>query len=77
MDGSGYPENKVEIDILTQIITAADIYTALREKRSYKESITSEEAIKIIKKLVEKNKLSNMVYNALETLIKNKSTKQN
>ncbi len=77
MDGSGYPENKVEIDILTQIITAADIYTALREKRSYKESITSEEAIKIIKKLVEKNKLSNMVYNALEILIKNKSTKQN
>lgn len=76
MDGSGYPENEVKVDILTQIITAADIYTALREKRSYKESITSDEALAIMKELVESNKLSNLVYSALKALIENKKAKQ-
>lgn len=76
MDGSGYPENEVKVDILTQIITAADIYTALREKRSYKESITSDKALAIIKELVESNKLSNLVYSALKKLIENKKAKQ-
>ena len=77
LNGSGYPQNEIEVDILTQIITAADIYTALREKRSYKEAISNEKALDIMKELVEENKLSNIVYEALKTLIKNKSTKQN
>lgn len=77
MDGSGYPQNEIEVDILSQIITAADIYTALREERSYKESITSEKALTIMKELVEESKLSILVYNALKKLIENKSTKQN
>lgn len=77
MDGSGYPQNEIEIDILTQIITAADIYTALREKRSYKESLSKEKALEIMKELVEKNKLSNVVYDALKTLIENKNTRHN
>ena len=77
MDGSGYPQNEIEVDILTQIITAADIYTALREKRSYKESISKEKALKIIKKLVEENKLLNEVYDALKKLVQNKNTRHN
>lgn len=77
LNGSGYPQNEIEVDILTQIITAADIYTALREKRSYKEAISNEKALDIMKELVEENKLSNIVYEALKTLIENKSTKQN
>lgn len=76
MDGSGYPQNEIEVDLLTQIITAADIYTALREKRSYKESMSNEKAFEIMKKLVEKNKLSNIVYEGLETLIANKKAKR-
>ncbi len=76
IDGSGYPVNDSKTDILTQIITAADIYTALREKRSYKASITSDKALSIIKDLVESNKISKIVYNALKKLIENKKAKQ-
>ncbi len=76
IDGSGYPENKIELDILTHIITAADIYTALREKRSYKESISSEKALEIMENLVKSNKLSKIVYDALKKLIENKKAKQ-
>jgi len=50
-DGSGYP-NKLkglEIPLSARILAVADVYDALRQKRTYKESFSVEESIAIIK----------------------------
>ena len=44
-------------DILGQILSVADIYSALREQRSYKEPLTNAQAMQILdqnKKYIEK-----------------------
>jgi response regulator RpfG family c-di-GMP phosphodiesterase len=49
-NGSGYPDGKKEneIPILARIIAIADVYDALRSKRSYKEPLSREKAKSII-----------------------------
>lgn len=47
-NGEGYPDCGEIPDILSQIVTIADIYTALTEKRNYKEKMSPECAMKII-----------------------------
>lgn len=51
LDGSGYPRGIKgdEIDYLTQIVTIADIYDALRHKRCYKVALSGNEAIEELK----------------------------
>lgn len=51
-DGSGYPYGLAEemIPLSARIVALSDVYDALRSKRSYKEPITHEGAISIIKK---------------------------
>lgn len=51
LDGSGYPKGlkAEEINILSQIITIADIFDALTTKRSYKDALTTFEALSIMK----------------------------
>jgi len=48
--GGGYPQNLQgdEIHFFSQIVKIADVYDALTSKRSYKEAIPSEQAIKIM-----------------------------
>ncbi len=47
LDGSGYPKGleEGEIGYLSQIVTIADIFDALRHKRCYKEALSGNEAI--------------------------------
>lgn len=49
-DGSGYPEGLKgqEIPLSARIMAIADVYDALRSKRTYKESFSKEKAIAII-----------------------------
>lgn len=49
-DGTGYPDHKkgVEIPLLARIVSLADIYDALRSKRTYKPGFTHEESYRII-----------------------------
>lgn len=49
-DGKGYPEGLAGTRILhaARILTVADIYVALREKRPYKEGKSNEETLRII-----------------------------
>lgn len=70
-DGSGYPEikNGFKPGISSEIIAAADKYSALREKRSYKDALSRDEALNMIKEDVEKGLISQEVYNALEKSI--------
>lgn len=67
-DGSGYPKinNDFKPNVSSEIITAADKYSALREKRSYKEALSREDALKMIHKDVDEGLISQQVYSALE-----------
>ena len=49
LTGDGYPDNITEISTFAQIITVADIFSALTELRSYKKPMPSKEAIKILR----------------------------
>ena len=52
-NGSGYPDGLKgeEIPLVARIIAAADIYNALTTKRPYREAVTHEEAMEIIRQL--------------------------
>jgi PAS domain S-box-containing protein len=49
-DGSGYPSGKKgeQIPLSARIVAVADVYDALTSKRSYKDAISHDEAVKII-----------------------------
>ena len=65
-------ENENHIDnINLQILSMADIYSALREKRCYKDALSKEKALEIISKEVEKGKFHSCVYKALVEYAKN------
>ncbi len=65
--GDGYPnvEQGYTSDISTQILATADKYSALREKRSYKEPLSRKEALDIIKQDVEAGIIMPEIYEAL------------
>ena len=50
-DGSGYPYNLKgdQIPLVAQIVAIADVYDALRMKRSYKQGFTQEKSVSIIR----------------------------
>lgn len=70
-EGNGYPvtDSNFSYGIDSQILNTADKYTALREKRSYKEALGRDEALKIIREDVEKGIISQEVYDALEKAV--------
>ena len=53
------------ININLQILSIADIYSALREKRSYKAEMSKEQALKILNDETQKGKFYQEVYQAL------------
>ena len=66
-NGTGYPaiSKDYEIGIDAQILSTADKYTALREKRSYKNPLGKYEALEIIAKDVNNGQITQDVYTAL------------
>jgi HD-GYP domain-containing protein (c-di-GMP phosphodiesterase class II) len=52
-------------DVLCQILSVADIYSALREKRSYKDQMPVEEALDILDQKAKNGEVSTEVVNAL------------
>lgn len=67
MKKSGYPwvGQSFKADLNLQIVSAADKFSALTEKRPYKESMDTKEALTIMYKDVEDGKLHPFVFNAL------------
>jgi len=65
---NGYPvnNNNFEYGLSAEILNTADKYSALREVRSYKNSLTQQEALQVISNEVSKGNLSPEVYNALK-----------
>lgn len=70
-DGNGYPEitNDFKPDISSQILAAADKYSALREKRSYKDAMTRDEALAVIQEDVTNGLIAPEVYKALKNSV--------
>lgn len=64
---TGYPKVKEDFnaDINLQILSLADKYSALREKRPYKDSMNSKQALTIIYKDVKARNIHPFVFNAL------------
>ncbi len=58
-------------DILGQILSVADIYSALREQRSYKQPLTPKEAIQILDQKAQNGEVSTEVVNTLKSVIVN------
>ena len=67
LNETGYPlkDNNFEYGIDAQILTVADKYSALREKRKYKSPLAKYEALEVIAKDVNQGNLSQDVYTAL------------
>ncbi len=57
------PENA---DVLGQILSVADIYSALRENRSYKNSMSEKEAVKLLDQKAREGEVSTEVVEALK-----------
>lgn len=64
---TGYPNADEDFvsDLNLQILSMADIYSALREKRSYKAELNREQALEIINKETQEGKFHPQVYKAL------------
>lgn len=71
LKNTGYPKNidGFDYNLEAQIITTADKYSALREKRSYKNPLAKYEALEIIAKDVNDGNISQDVYTALTKII--------
>jgi len=69
--GKGYPAaNKdFEYSVSLQILKAADEYSALREKRSYKRELSSSEALEIIYKEVLNGNLLQEIFDVLKKAV--------
>ena len=68
LQGTGYPavDSNFNASISLQVLALADKYSAMTEKRVYREAMTPQQALNIIKKEVEENKFNPIVYEALE-----------
>ena len=69
--GSGYPsvDNNFEYSIPSQILATADKYSALREPRPYKDAMSREQALGIVKEDLENGLIAPEVYEALERAV--------
>lgn len=76
--GTGYPVMKNAsrgYDINTEVVSLADKYSALTEKRAYKPEMSQEKALSILKTQVEEGHVNPRVYNALVGYVNSLNTK--
>lgn len=69
-DGSGYPDGLTEIPIEVSIVTAADIYDAMRSPRSYKCAYSHVDVLRHMDKLVREGKLDKRSLDFLKAVTK-------
>ncbi len=67
LDGSGYPFHLKadKLDNMSRIMMIADIFTALREDRPYRNSVDNEKTKEIISGLVKNNKIDKSITDIL------------
>lgn len=71
LDGSGYPDGITAAGIgdLTRIITLADVYGALIERRSYKPPMPADRAFGILQAMAEEGKLERALVRAFAGMV--------
>jgi putative nucleotidyltransferase with HDIG domain len=71
LDGSGYPRGKrgTELTVIPRIATIADIYDALTTDRPYRDAMTVDEAVAIMRRESEDGKLDSNILLRFERLI--------
>ena len=71
LDGSGYPDGLKgdEISLQARILAVADVFDALTSKRPYRETLSYEDCLKELDKLVEGNKIDAEVVSVLKEII--------
>ena len=71
LNGSGYPKGLInkEIDFESQIIAAADIFTALREERPYRDSFSLDITKEIMNDMVKKGEINGEITNKLFNIV--------
>lgn len=67
LDGSGYPRNLRELDLLSSIVAVADSFDAMTADRVYSKGMSKERAIEILKS--ESDKYNEVVLSKLDVLI--------
>lgn len=69
--GNGYPsiKNDFTYTIPSQILATADKYSALREARSYKNAMSKEDALNLIRQDVDSGTIAEEIYHALEKAV--------
>ena len=74
---TGYPWVNKDFfaDINLQILSTADKFSALTEKRSYKAPMSNKEALTIIYQDVKDGKLNPLIFKALVNFVQNSETK--
>lgn len=70
MDGSGYPygAKDVEINKLSRVLGACDVYCALIKPRAYRDALTPDEAMKLMRE--ESDKFDENVLEMIEKIVK-------
>ncbi|MEG0277471.1 MAG: HD domain-containing protein [Coprobacillus sp.] len=72
LDGSGYPFGKKanELDFNSRLMACCDIYQALTESRPYKEPISHEDTITIMRKMAQENKIDKQIVEDMDEIFK-------
>lgn len=70
-DGSGYPSGLVgeQIPLLARIMAIIDVYDALTSRRAYREAMTHEQAMRILRHETQKNMFEQNLFAGFEELI--------
>ena len=63
LDGSGYPFGKKaeELDFIDRLMACCDIYQALTEDRPYKDAMSHEKSIEIMRSMAVGNKIDSQI----------------
>lgn len=71
LDGSGYPDGLkgAQLDLLTKIVTVADIFDALTTVRPYRGTKTVDEAVSIMDQEAQEGKLDIAIVNCLKGIL--------
>jgi putative two-component system response regulator len=74
LDGSGYPDHLQgdDIPVVTQIMTAVDVYDALTTNRLYRRALEKEEAFKVMRKQGLEKKLNEEIVHHLIGVVQNR-----
>lgn len=74
-DGSGYPCGLIgeEIPLLARVMAIVDVYDALTSRRAYRDAMTHEQAMRILKHDTEKEKFDPALLKTFEELIESRA----